>query len=247
MGQSTAHLLVRISIARLFSFLLVTLLTCAQAQAAPVDATAYDSFWLWSGVRSQPVLAKAKTIYILQGQIEAKPTIRMIAQRPAAPHIKTAAVWIVYRAETLQWPARIFQQIEFHLKNWQLAGNTVVGLQIDFDAKTRHLDDYANFLNHLRRRLPPELKLSITGLLDWSTTAEPKALNALAGTVDEIIIQTYQGHHTIKNYGRYLEKLESLKIPFRIGLIQGGQWQAPAKLARNPHFKGYVIFLQNLD
>ncbi len=38
---------------------------------ANVNATQYDEFWLWSAVRPQPVLAQAKTLYILQGQIRA--------------------------------------------------------------------------------------------------------------------------------------------------------------------------------
>lgn len=232
-------------IARLLPILMAGFFLAAQAGAAIVDATKYDSFWLWSGVRTQEVLSNAKTIYVLQGQIEANRDVRLIAQRPAPPHIKSANVWIVYRADTLHWPDRIYQQIVFHNKEWQLAKNHVVGIQIDFDAKTHHLNEYASFLKNLRAKLPPSLKLSITGLLDWSNTADPKALNALANTVDEIVVQTYQGHSTIKNYENYQSKLSLLKIPFRIGLIQGGQWQAPSELVSNSFFKGYVIFLQN--
>ena len=36
-----------------------------------------------------------------------------------------------------------------------------------------------------------------------------------------------------------------MKVPFRIGLLQGGEWQAPASLTRNPLFRGYVVFLHN--
>jgi len=36
-----------------------------------------------------------------------------------------------------------------------------------------------------------------------------------------------------------------LTLPFKVGLIQGGEWDAPASLSANPAFRGYVVFLQN--
>jgi len=132
-----------------------------------------------------------------------------------------------------------------HLRRWRAAGNPVVGIQIDFDARTRHLDAYAAFLKDLRARLPPDCRLGVTGLLDWSSQGDPAGLNALAGVVDEIILQTYQGRRTIPGYGAYLARLGRLGAPFRIGLIQGGEWTAPEDLARNPNFRGYVVFLRN--
>jgi len=36
-----------------------------------------------------------------------------------------------------------------------------------------------------------------------------------------------------------------MKIPFKIGLIHGGDWRAPPSLAANPWFRGYVVFLRN--
>ncbi|HMK65904.1 MAG TPA: DUF3142 domain-containing protein, partial [Thermodesulfobacteriota bacterium] len=55
-------------------------------------------------------------------------------------------VWLVYRADTLRWPPAIMKAITFRLEQWKRSGNPVVGLQIDFDAKTRHLKEYADFL-----------------------------------------------------------------------------------------------------
>ena len=48
--------------------LVLALLLGSQAQAR-VDAEQYDAFWLWAGVNPQPVLATARTLYLLQGQI----------------------------------------------------------------------------------------------------------------------------------------------------------------------------------
>ena len=47
------------------------LLLLASPAFGAVDARDYDAFWLWSGVTPQPVLKQAKTLYILQGQINA--------------------------------------------------------------------------------------------------------------------------------------------------------------------------------
>ena len=40
----------------------------------------------------------------------------------------------------------------------------ITGIQIDFDARTRHLQDYLEFLRALRDTLPADCRLSITGL-----------------------------------------------------------------------------------
>jgi len=39
--------------------------------------------------------------------------------------------------------------------------------------------------------------------------------------------------------------LKRLALPFKIGIIQNGEWQAPADLESHPFFQGYVVFLQN--
>jgi len=131
------------------------------------------------------------------------------------------------------------------LARWRDAGNRLVGIQIDFDAGTRHLEGYATFLADLRRRLPADCRLGITGLLDWSSHGDPAGLRALAGVVDEVVLQIYQGRHVIPGYEAYLRKLDRLDIPFRIGLLEGGDWDPPEDLAANPWFKGFVVFLVN--
>ncbi len=93
--------------------------------------------------------------------------------------------------------------------------------------------------------MPADCKLGITGLLDWSANGDPVGLDALAGTVDEAVLQIYQGRHVIPGYAAYLQKLDRMRIPFRIGLLQGGEWQMPAALPRHSFFRGYVVFLRN--
>jgi len=217
----------------------------AQAAAGRVDAADHDAFWLWAGVRPQPVLARAKTLYLLDGEVKAAPSVRLAAQRAATPRIRHAEVWMVYRVETLRWTPAINAKLLARLRAWRAAGNRVVGVQIDFDARTRHLDEYAGFLRDLRTRLPADCRLGITGLLDWSANGDPAQLQALAGTVDEVVLQIYQGRHVIPGYRDYLARLDRLRMPFRIGLLQGGEWAPPPDLERHPWFRGYVVFLRN--
>ncbi|MDR0481185.1 MAG: DUF3142 domain-containing protein [Gallionellaceae bacterium] len=218
--------------------------------AASVNAADYDAFWLWAGVTPQPVLARARSLYILQGQVGFSPRDpaargHLIAQGGATPRLREGNIWIVYRAHTLNWSPRIYTQILDHLKRWRASGVPVVGIQLDFDARTRHLDDYQTFLRGFRQQLPEDCKLSITGLLDWSSHGDSGALNGLGGVVDEVVLQTYQGRKTIPNYTAYLDSLARLTIPFKIGLVQNGEWSPPPTLADNPNFRGYVVFLLN--
>jgi hypothetical protein len=39
--------------------------------------------------------------------------------------------------------------------------------------------------------------------------------------------------------------MNRLGLPFKIGLIQGGEWQAPGYLQESEWFRGYVVFLRN--
>ncbi|MFA6954350.1 MAG: DUF3142 domain-containing protein [Thermoanaerobaculia bacterium] len=214
--------------------------------AETVDAARYDAFWLWAGVEPQPVLAQAKAVYVLQGEIEdAAPEPRLVSQRAATPRIADADVWIVYRVETLRWTPRIHAQLLAQIERWRAAGNRLVGVQIDFDSGTHHLDEYGAFLRDLRARLPKRYRLGITGLLDWSANGDPRDLRALEGVVDEVVLQIYQGRRVIPGYERYLSRLGGLTIPFRVGLLQGGEWTPPPSLEEHPSFRGYVVFLQN--
>jgi hypothetical protein len=225
---------------------LVIHLTLAAALAiAPVEAGDHDAFWLWAGVRPQPVLAQAKRLYILQGEVGARQPVRLHSQRAALPRIAGPEVWLVVRVETLAWPPHLYDQVLAQLGRWTRAGNKVAGLQIDFDARTRHLAGYAAFLHGLRDRLPQRYRFSITGLLDWSANGDPAGLAALAGVVDEVVLQIYQGRRVIPGYERYLTRLERLPLPFRIGLVQGGDWTPPPGLAANPNYRGTVVFLLN--
>ena len=226
----------------------IALLVCGLGSNVRAEITHtddYRNFWLWAGVQPQRALSHAKEIYLLAGEVSDEGKPQIISQRSAMPHIIGPDVWIVYRAQTLDWNEAIFTDVLRHVQSWKAEGNNLIGLQIDFDAGTKHLNRYALFLLKLRGKLPKEFKLSVTGLLDWSANGDPAGLDALAGVVDELVLQIYQGNHVIPGYARYLARLDQLKIPFRIGLLQGGEWQEPPRLASNLNFTGYVVFLRN--
>jgi hypothetical protein len=180
---------------------------------------------------------------VLAGEVSDRGQAQVISQRSAIPYVMGPDVWIVYRAQSIAWNEAVYTDILGHVESWRAAGNKVVGLQIDFDAGTRHLERYADFLTELRARLPSQYRLGVTGLLDWSANGNPAGLDALADVVDEVVLQIYQGRHVIPGYARYLAKLDRMKVAFRIGLLQGGEWQAPPWLASNGGFRGYVVIL----
>ena len=223
--------------------LAVCLASCRQSVPDRVEAEDYDAFWLWAGVDPQPALKHARTIYLLEGEVVGEPA-RYVSLRPQPPRLSHQDVWLVVRVETLRWTDSTYALLERKLDQWA-AGNRLVGVQIDFDARTRHLDQYADFLTDLRKRLPRRYRLSITGLLDWSAHGDPKALEQLRPIVDEVVLQTYQARDTIPGYDLYFERLKRFQLPFRVGLVQGSSWHEPADLAANPDFRGYVVFLLN--
>lgn len=221
---------------------LCVLAGCRGRAPAAVDPRAHDAFFLWPGVAPPPWLKQARVVYLLAGEVRHGADSRFEPLR-ATPRVAGPALWMVVRVERLDWDEAIHREMLRTLARWEAAGNRIAGLQIDFDAATRGLKRYAAFLAALRRRLPRRWQLSITGLLDWSAGGDPAGLARLAGSIDEIVVQTYQGRHTIPGYERYLASLGRLGMPYRIGLVEGGAWQAPQALERDPAFRGYVVFL----
>lgn len=222
----------------------VALLTgCQPEPPPPVDPNRHDAFFLWAGVKPPPALERAKTIYILDGEVRVGDNTRIVPLRPQPPRVRHAEVWLTLRTERIDWAEPVYRQLLADAARWEAAGARLVGVQIDFDARTRGLDDYARFLTDLRRRLPARYRLSVTGLMDWSANGDPAQLARLRGVVDEVVIQTYQGRKTIPGYENYMASLLRLPIPYRVGLVESGEWEAPAGLEKDPEFRGYVVFL----
>lgn len=229
---------------------LVSVMACQPSQPVittdRVNAQDYDAFWLWGNISSAPYLDAAKELYILQGEIRITPKSQhsqLIPQGVQVLKLPQQNVWLVFRNYHLNWQGHELEHILNRLQQWENSGNHIQGIQIDFDAKTKQIHQYALFLSQLRKQLPKRYRLSITGLMDWTNVSNPETINILKHTIDELVIQTYQGSSTIPNYASYLHKISALKLPYKIGLVQYGTWQAPARLEKDPYFKGYVVFL----
>ena len=220
----------------------LVLTALAMPARAAVDPRAFDAFYAWPGATA-PAGVRPRLLYLLAGEVRHRGPPRFERLRSAPPRLAPVPVWLVIRVERLDWGAGLAAVAMRELDRWQAAGNTVVGLQIDFDAATHGLGRYRTFLAELRARLPARWRLSITGLMDWSVNGDPAEVAALHGLVDELVIQTYQGRHTIPGYGAYLQRLRHVPVPWRIALVQGGEWAAPPALAQAAGFSGYVVFL----
>lgn len=217
-----------------------------------VTATHYQQFWLWTGVKGQSILNHADSIYLHQGEFTIKDGVLIHTKqglpiRQLNPNNTPTHLWLTLRVIDLEQPELMVKSIESLIHSWQAAGNQIYGIQLDFDAASRKLNNYAIFLREFRQFLPESYKLSITGLLDWAKTGDINVLNQLKGTLDELVIQTYQGKITVKEYESYLPALLKLRIPFKIGLVQDGYWNRKweEKLKQSEYYFGEVIFLVN--
>lgn len=247
MGTATQVLLVRrLCLLLIVLPLLVMAATAGRAANQPVNAHDYRAFWLWSGVWPQPALQQAELLYLHQGEVvTGRQGTHFLKLGLPLSKLQAPALWITVRVATLDIPDEIIAEIVRSPARWAAAGNRVVGLQIDFDAGTYQLDKYALFLHQLRNKLPAEFALGVTGLLDWAKTGNVEQLNALP--VDELVIQTYQGKTTVTQYEHYLPALLKLRVPFKIGLVQQGEWNPgwQQRLAASTYYRGEVVFLLN--
>ena len=220
-----------------------------EARAAPcgatVDPAGYDQFFLWASARPVAVPGRLRVAYILGGEVGRRGPPRLTLLN-AGPHVRGATVWLVVRTARLDWNAATLDAVLAAMARWQAADNAVAGLQIDFDAATGKIDRYADFLHRVRHALPVHWKLSATGLLDWGAHGNPLVLAGLAGTVDELVVQTYRGRHTEPGYADYFPAIARLPVRHKVALVAGGAWCPPPALATDRGFDGYVVFLPGL-
>lgn len=222
---------------------LTGLIACGASQPqGPVDPADHTAFYLWTGVAPHPAMADAEAIYLLWGELRKTDPSRIVPLRREPPRADNPEVWLVVRAERLDWQESAFDQLVREAGRWQAAGR-LTGIQVDFDSSTGSLGDYGAFLSRMRTRLRAGLRLSATGLMDWPANASDADLARLRATLDEIVIQTYQDRTTLPDAARYLASLDRLRMPHRVALVQGGAWPPPGGMKRAPGFKGYVVFL----
>ena len=91
-----------------------------------MDPRDYDSFFLWSGVRPPDHLPEAASVYVLWGELRADDPSRIVALRREVPRNPGPPLWLVIRAERLDWGADAYLQL--------LAETKCRGVEIDLNA-----------------------------------------------------------------------------------------------------------------
>jgi hypothetical protein len=223
----------------------LSLLPASAPGQSPVRPADYDEFWVWGGVDPSAVTGHARRLYVLQGHIAERAGQTVFTRQGIAASGGFGPVVLVYRLKTLAWNRMLRDTMLGHVQAWEYRHTQVLGVQLDFDARTQNLDQYADFLRQVRRDLPAAYGLGVTGLLDWATGGDPASLESLRGVVDEIVFQTYQGRRTIPSYPAYLQSLAKLRLPFKIGLVENGAWDRRHErlLGLSGHYRGAVVFL----
>lgn len=160
------------------------------------------AWWAWrTAVPTEAELnaAAVRTLFLRAGQIDYQSgqLRRIRAAEGALP--RGVELHLVYNATRPLLAA--FERIEPHtlaavladslMRDWERLAcgpGALAGVQLDLDVPVRLLPRYRLVLVALRQRLPPGLKLSITGLPAWM---EAPALREVLATVDWWIPQFY--------------------------------------------------------
>src|SRR5207249_162734 len=85
---------------------------------------------------------------------------------------RARSYWMVLRYEHQKVPSmaaipRLAESLNSIQTEARRRHMTLAGLQLDIDAPTGSLSEYAAFLREVRKILPNGMQLSITALLDW--------------------------------------------------------------------------------
>jgi hypothetical protein len=155
-------------------------------------------------------------------------------------------IFLTIRMETMDRSDQFQKLIHLLIQRWTQEGNTITGIQLDFDSPSKQLNQYVDYLKWIRNQLPKTLRLSVTGLADWAAQPDRSLLTELSKVTDEIIFQLYEGRSSIPSLPDYLKRIEKLKIPFKLGILPSmildrKQFE---QIEKNPNFKGWTLFLQ---
>ncbi|MCP3128145.1 DUF3142 domain-containing protein [Shewanella sp. KJ2020] len=82
----------------------------------------------------------------------------------------------------------VINKISQVLNSWRKKGTHIAGVEIDHDSASSKLPAYRDFLKKLKTQLPAELKLSITALPAWLSSAD---FPPLLSTIDELVLQIH--------------------------------------------------------
>lgn len=116
----------------------------------------------------------------------------------------------------------VINKINQVLANWQAKGTRIAGVEIDHDSASSKLPAYHNFLKKLKAQLPTELKLSITALPAWLSSAD---FPALLTSIDELVLQIHSvsdprlGLFDVTQGWQWVQQLSNIStVPYLIAL-----------------------------
>ncbi|NOT32637.1 MAG: DUF3142 domain-containing protein [Candidatus Eisenbacteria bacterium] len=226
--------------------MLTMALACAAAQARSSPAPRADSCeaaWVWAGIPPGAIPQSVRTLYVYQGELVAHADgVHFTRGGPWPSAGDSRALIPVVRLRGEVEAHECVRVLESAANAWRSRGRTVPGVQLDYDAPSRRLGEYARFVREVRSNLDPALALSVTGLADWLVAARPEALDALAVAADDVVFQLYHSHHPVPRLGLYHAALARFRQPFRVGLLAG--MSVPAAVRSNPRYRGSLRFIQ---
>ena len=174
--------------------LIFSLLTgCEKPIAAQTSMK--TGFWVWSYYGGSDNLSNwsgnpLDYIYFQAGELP--------VDRPVWAHIPSVLptaheYWAVFRSDSSHVPSKrsaelLGDQVADLIGEARIRGMKLSGIQLDIDVSSRSLKAYAEWLRLVKAELPPEMQLSVTGLLTWFETS---GVDAVVAEVDEFVPQFY--------------------------------------------------------
>lgn len=194
--------------------------------------------WIWPGAyRAQSAQVADQSVFVLQRNFGSHG--RVSTRGPSAWPWPVKDLTLVFRFESQPQPKQVAAEFTALKKLWESRGVRVVGLQLDYDSPTAKLASYRHDLSQLLKLMPPDSKLSVTGLADWLKLRHFDFDREIT-----VYFQLYRGarEHSLEEMN--LQELSRARYPFKLGLLPDQTLPAKfeASLQTNSRFKGYAKF-----
>lgn len=219
-------------------------------KVAMANLNSPDGLFIWSGISIPKEISRKQVLYLHQGTLLIKhQTTHFLPQGPSPRPGLYNPIYLTIRIQTLNLKPSFHNSLRLIVESWRSKGANIVGIQLDFDSPTSKLDLYADFLEEVRQKLPPLVRLSITGLADWASSGDQTVLRRIRQSADEVVFQLYNGRQAIPDLNAYIKSLSKLKQPFKIGLLKKMDFseQRFKKIVENKFYRGHVWFLLRED
>ncbi len=187
-------------------------------------------FWLWAGDRPAQSSYAPEILYVNVAGTRWPDALPAAGEYVIVFRIESYAALTPVLADSLVERFEALQRSAASGHYAAVGGAArITGLQIDYDCPTESLAAYAGFLRGVRARLPRDMSLSITALLDWFRPAAGVA--GVLASVDEFVPQFYDtstpdaadGIAVPIDAGKWAAVFNSYRVPYRIGISSFGR------------------------